>query len=144
MITDPLQINDTFGNYYSDLYTSKSSSSKSDFFDFLNNIDMLSKTAQHQLHADFTLEEIKAAIRSLPNGKACGPDGFGIEFYKAHIYELAPLLFRMIDSSLSQGSFPDTLYDANICLMLKKGRDETKVSSYRPLSILNSYKRNYS
>lgn len=140
IITDPLQINSIFYNYYSDLYSSKSSSSKSVILDFFNKLDMptLSETAKHQLDADFTLEEIKAAIRSFPNGKACGPDGFGIEFYKAHIERLAPLLLRMVNSSISQGSFPETLYDANICLLLKKGRDETNVASYRPLSLLNS------
>lgn len=35
-----------------------------------------------KLDADVTLEEIKAAIHSFPSGKACGPDGFGIEFYR--------------------------------------------------------------
>lgn len=140
IITDPLQINSIFYDYYNDLYASKSSSSKYAILDFLNKLDMpkLSEAAKLQLDADFTLEEIKTAIRSFPNGKACGPDGFGIEFYKAHIDKIAPLLLRMINSSTSQGSFPETLYDANICLLLKKGRDETNVASYRPLSLLNS------
>ena len=34
--------------------------------------------------------------------------------------------------------FPETLYDTNICLLLKKGRDNTDVASYHPLSLLNT------
>lgn len=92
----------------------------------------------HDLDSDFTLDEIKIAIRSFPNGKACGPDGFGIEFYKAHIDIVAPLLLRMVNCSMTDGIFPSTLYDAHICLLLKKDRDDTNVASYRPLSLLNS------
>lgn len=90
------------------------------------------------MDSDFTLEEIKTAIRSFPNSKACGPDGFGIEFYKKHIDVIAPLLLRMVNSSVENGIFPNTVYDAHICLLLKKDRDSTNVASYRPLSLLNS------
>uniref|UniRef100_A0A8C7X2D7 Reverse transcriptase domain-containing protein n=1 Tax=Oryzias sinensis TaxID=183150 RepID=A0A8C7X2D7_9TELE len=98
---------------------------KEEMFGFLYSLDIptLSDTTRQQLEVNFTLEEVKSAIRSFPNGKACGPDGFGIKFYKAHINILAPLLLRMINDSITRGSFPDTLYDANICLLLKKGRD---------------------
>lgn len=34
--------------------------------------------------------------------------------------------------------FPSSIYDAHICVLLKKDRDSTNVASYRPLSILNS------
>lgn len=34
--------------------------------------------------------------------------------------------------------FPSSLYEAHVCLLLKKDRDDTDVTSYRPLSLLNS------
>lgn len=140
IITEPLQINNVFYDYYRNLYASKTVTSREDMLSFLNALDIpsLNETARQQLDADFTLAEIKSAIRAFPSGKACGPDGFGIEFYKAHIDKLAPLLLRMFNSSLNEGTFPETLYDANICLLLKKGRDDTNAASYRPLSLLNS------
>ena len=102
------------------------------------SIPTLNEAAKLELDSDITLEEIKTAIRSFPNGKACGPDGFGIEFYKKHIDIISPLLLRMINCSVKDGIFPSSLYDAHICLLLKKDRDGTNVASYRPLSLLNS------
>lgn len=85
------------------------------------------------MDSDFTLEEIKVAIRSFPNGKA-----FCIEFYKAHVDIVAPLLLRLVNCSLNNGIFPKTLYDAHICLILKKDRDSLSLTPYHPLSLLNS------
>ncbi len=44
----------------------------------------------------------------------------------------------MINCSVKDGIFPSSMYDAHICLLLKKDRDSTNVASYRPLSLLNS------
>lgn len=140
LITDPKNINKRFLDFYSHLYTSRSTATDTEIANFLNALEIpsLDDDARQVLDACITLDEIKNAIRSFPNGKACGPDGFGIEFYKAHIDTIAPLLLRMINCSLEDGMFPQTLYDAHVCLLLKKDRDEADVASYRPLSLLNS------
>ena len=46
----------------------------------------------------------------------------------------------MINCSVKDGIFPNSVYDANICLLQKKDRDSTNVvlMSYRPLSLLNN------
>lgn len=140
LLTDHKQINDRFFSFYSQLYISRSIVTGTDIANFLHTLDIpvLSEFARLDLETEFTLEEIKNAIRSFPGGKACGPDGFGIEFYKTHIDVIDPLLLRMVNCSVKNGTFPHTLYDAHICVLLKKDRDETNVSSYRPLSLLNS------
>ena len=56
-------------------------------------------------------------IKSFPSGKAADPDGFGCEFYKAFHKTLAPLLLRMIKDMTENKT---SLYEANICLLLKK------------------------
>ncbi len=43
----------------------------------------------------------------------------------------------MINHSFENKQLPRSLYEANICLLLKKDRDDTDPSSYRPLSLLN-------
>ena len=48
---------------------------------FTRDIPVLGEAAKREMIFDFMMEEIKATICSFPNGKACGPDGFGIEFY---------------------------------------------------------------
>lgn len=46
-------------------------------------------------------------------------------------------MFRMFNHSISTGLLPTTLYSANISLILKKEKDETDLSSYRPIALLN-------
>ncbi len=44
----------------------------------------------------------------------------------------------MIQHSIANKSFSPSFYEANVCLLLKKGRDDSDPLSYRPLSLLNS------
>ncbi len=43
----------------------------------------------------------------------------------------------MYNESLENGLLPPTLTQASVALLLKKGKDATLCSSYRPLSLLN-------
>lgn len=56
-IADPLKINSAFYNFYGDLYTFRSSSSREEIAEFLGGLDvpMLSEAAEEQMDADFTL-----------------------------------------------------------------------------------------
>lgn len=97
----------------------------------------MSDTAKKYLYSDFTLQEIITAVKSFPSNKAAGPDGFNAEFYKKFVDILACLLFRMINESKCNGKLPKTLYEANISLILKKGKDETDPASFRPIALQN-------
>lgn len=44
----------------------------------------------------------------------------------------------MFNHSFEVQQFPNSLYEANISLTPKEGRDETEPSSYRPIALLNS------
>ncbi len=50
---------------------------------------------------------------------------------------MTPLLFRMIINSKRDNVLPNTLYEANISLILKKNKDETDPASYRPIALQN-------
>lgn len=71
------------------------------------------------------------------NGKSPGPDGFIVEFYKTYSSLLAPILLRMYNDSLKNGKLPPSLYTASVSLLLKKDKNPTCCSSYRPISLLN-------
>jgi len=43
----------------------------------------------------------------------------------------------MINDSYENGRLPNSLYEANICVLLKKGKDDMDLASYRPISLLN-------
>ncbi|MGL4338285.1 MAG: reverse transcriptase domain-containing protein [Turicibacter sp.] len=57
---------------------------------------------------------------------------------KKYANEIVPFMLRMFNHSFSKQKFPSSLYSANISLLLKKGKDETDVSSFRPISLLNT------
>ncbi|CAI5643337.1 unnamed protein product [Oreochromis niloticus] len=90
-----------------------------------------------QLDAPFRLDEIVHAIKAKHNSKAPGPDGFSVEFFKTFIDKLAPLLLSVYNESFEHGLLPPTLSQALITVLLKKGKDPTSCTSYRPISLLN-------
>uniref|UniRef100_A0A3B1IPQ1 Reverse transcriptase domain-containing protein n=1 Tax=Astyanax mexicanus TaxID=7994 RepID=A0A3B1IPQ1_ASTMX len=84
-----------------------------------------------------TEEEIIRVVQSMQNGKCPGIDGYTVEFYKKFINKLAPLLLDMFQDSFDNASLPQTLTQASIFLILKKGKDALQCGSYRPISLLN-------
>jgi len=47
-------------------------------------------------------------------------------------------MLRLFNHSIDSQEFPQSMCDANISLILKKGKEETDPSSYRPIALLNS------
>lgn len=136
-MTDPKGRNQCFKEYYELLCTSKA---KRNISDWMANLDLpkLDNAARKAMNADVSTQEILDAIKSFPNGKSPGPDGYGIELYEKYPEQFAPLLLRMFTHSFEFQKFPNTLYEANISLILKEGRDETDPSSFRPIALLNT------
>ncbi len=100
------------------------------------NFSLIDLETATDLDKPITLEEITIAINSMNSGKTPGPDGFGIEFYKAFSNKLAPLLLNMYTESFRHGSLLPSLTQATISLILKKDKDPTLCTSYRPISLL--------
>lgn len=88
LITDPKLINDRFLNFFISCTPPNLTLliRTQQIFSNSLNFPTLNETAKVELDSDITREE----IRSFPNGKACGPDGFGIDFYKKQIDHVAP------------------------------------------------------
>lgn len=95
----------------------------------------LNVSTKSELDTEFTIEEIIQVIKSFPSGKAAGPDGFGGEFDKAFCNTLATLLHRLITNSKENIILPRSIYEANICLLLKKGKEETDPANFRPIAL---------
>lgn len=139
LLTHPKEINNRFAEFYKHLYSSSCLELNDIGCQFLDAVDFpkLNESAREELEEPFSLCEILEAISSFSNGKATGPDGFSVEFYKANANVIAPLMLRMINHSIEKKKFPDSLYEAHICVLKKKDRDVTEPSSYRPISLLN-------
>lgn len=136
---DPQEINSIFYKYYSDLYSSEFPHDDSFMSTFLANVNLPTVKIDQKNNLDKTLQlqEIEDSIRAMQSGKAPGPDGFPIEFYKKFSLQLSPLLLNMFNHSLDQSKLPSSLTQAHITVLLKPDKNALDCSSYRPISLLN-------
>ena len=139
LLTDPKQINSCFREFYSNLYSSSLEVNEEDFNIFFDKlvIPQLPEFCKVELDAPILEIELMEAIQAFPSGKSPGPDGFGSEFYKAFSKQLVPYMLRMINDSVRNKKLPRSLYEANIILLLKKGKEDLDPASYRPIALLN-------
>ena len=74
-------------------------------------------------------------IKTLPQNKSPGPDGF-TEFYQTFREELMNILLKLFQKSVEEGTFPNAFYEANIPLIPNPDKDNTK--TYKPISLMNT------
>uniref|UniRef100_A0A3B4C811 Reverse transcriptase domain-containing protein n=1 Tax=Pygocentrus nattereri TaxID=42514 RepID=A0A3B4C811_PYGNA len=136
---DHSAINSRFMRYYCNLYTSESLKDEHLINSFFQGIEVprIDLSTKAELESPFTIREIEDAIRSMQGGKSPGPDGYSAEFFKKFSNQLAPLLTAVYNDSLSVGLMPETMRQATISLIHKKGKDKQECGSYRPISLLN-------
>lgn len=79
--------------------------------------------------------EIERCIDSLSNNKAPGLDGISAATLKSIKKFILPAFTFLINSSLEKGEFPNTLKDALVIPVHKKG-NVRDVNNYRPISLL--------
>ncbi len=136
---DPQEINSIFHKYYSYLYSSEFPQDDSFMSTFLNNVNLptVKIDQKNNLDKPLQLKEIEDSIKAMQSGKAPGPDGFPVEFYKNNSSQLSPLLFNMFNHSFDQSKLPSSLTQAHITVLLKPDKDALDCNSYRPISLLN-------
>ena len=81
--------------------------------------------------------EVESTLKTLPIGKASGPDGMSNRILCELAYELSTPLCSLFNESLHTGRLPTSYKEANVCPVPKKG-DLSNVSNFRPISLLNS------
>lgn len=85
----------------------------------------------------FTEDEIWQAVKSLPRGKAPGPDGFTSEFLVACWDTIKADICGMFDKFFSlNGRSMQRLNEALITLLPKK-QDASTLSDYGPISLID-------
>jgi hypothetical protein len=85
--------------------------------------------------------EIENIIKSLKPKNSSGYDGISTKLMKMFSPFFSSPLAHIRNKSLSSGIFPDRLKYAVVKSLFKKG-DKTKISNYRPISILSFFSKN--
>ena len=101
------------------------------------NTPTIAQEQRDNLERPLNRQEVDNSIKDMQRGKAPGPDGFPVEFYKKFSLKLIPLLLNMFKYSFEQTALPKSLTEALITVLLKPGKDPVDCSSYRPISLLN-------
>lgn len=108
--------------------------------DYFQKIEMEQILVQERedLNNPVTNEELLEAIISMKLGKAPGPDGFTLKFYRTFQKELIPK-FQKLANDIFEGELPPkTWQEANMSLIPKTEDEIPNAKDFRPISLLNT------
>lgn len=91
----------------------------------------------------FTVDEVLAAIKASPRGKASGPDGIPNDWYKDHSERLAPILAPLFTHWYNEDCLPKSFGDATVYCLPKTASPQSGLD-FRPISLLNADYKIYS
>ena len=81
--------------------------------------------------------EVKLILKSLPVGKATGPDGLSNRILSVLADELSIPVCALFNQFLQHGTVPDCFKETHVC-PIHKGGDLAVPSNYRPISLLSN------
>jgi hypothetical protein len=95
-------------------------------------VPKLNQDQINNLNSPISPKEIERVIKSLPTKKIPGPDGFIAEFYETFKEHLTPMLLKLLHKIETEGTLPNSFYEATITLTPKPHKDPTKKENFRP------------
>ena len=137
---------EVFRNYYVDLYqlkgeqeSEKTGERERKIKEYIEKSEMpkLSEEIGRSLENPITAEEVKNTLKQLKPGKAPGPDGFNLLYYKTYVEELMPRFLDAFNSIREGQEMPEETLMAHIAVIKKEGKDPAQCANYRPISLLN-------
>ena len=83
------------------------------------NLSRLNQEEMGTMNNPITSTEIEAVIKNLPKSKSLESGGFTGEFYQIFIEELMPILLKLFQKIVEEGTLPNSFYEAAITLITK-------------------------
>jgi hypothetical protein len=100
------------------------------------DIPQLSDEENKILIANFTEQEVYAAIMQMEKNKASGPDGFPAEFYQKFWDVIKTDLMAMF-AAFQEGDLPLFHLNFGTIILLPKKENAIQIQQYRPICLLN-------
>ena len=100
-------------------------------------VERLNQDQINNLNSPISPKEIEVVIYSLTTKKSPRPDGFSAEFYQTFKEDLITALHKQFHKIETEGTLPNSLYEATITLIPKPHKDPTKKENFRPISLMN-------
>jgi hypothetical protein len=97
----------------------------------------LNQDQVNDIKSPISPKEIEVVINSLPSEKSPGPDGFSGEFYQTFKEDLIPVLHKLFHKIETEGTLPDSFYEATNTLIPQPQKDPTKIENFRQISLMN-------
>lgn len=116
VISEATGIKEAFHKYYSALYQEENPPSRNLIREYLDNVqaERFETQDMDMMEMDITEEELYNALRSLPSGKAVGPDQIPLEFYKTFYHSLKQDIIGTFRQAQNGNAIPKTWAEAVI------------------------------
>jgi hypothetical protein len=111
--TDQMTMETIASKFYGDLYSAPTRTTAEDeaLVKALSSIgNRFTRDMKESLNASIIMPELEAAFKEMQAGKAPGPDGIIVEFYKLFWELIGGEFLEMLNSSIAQGRLPPGIY----------------------------------
>ena len=138
-MNDPTEIMSKVRDFYSKLYTRRSTKTEKECLDYLSrlHIPRLRKSDRDSCEGMLTKKECWEALNAMQNGKSPGNDGLTKEFYVCFLNEISDSLVAALNRSFEVSQLSLSQRQAAIVLIDKKDKDKRLIKSWRLISLIN-------
>jgi len=138
LVTEPSHVQDTFVTHFKELFEPRTLPLRPELGDLQQVIRCpLTEDQRTSLARPFSEMEIKDTMFSLARGKAPGPDGFGVEFFKSNWDLVGPLVIEAAKDFFVTGRLLREI-NSTILVLIPKVPNATSVNDYRPIACCNT------